>query len=207
MTRTTDEQKNELGKLAKDIAAYLGDGWKGSYQELYGWRDVALIVNDDRATLSVYPTPDGRATISGHYPDGYNPYRQQSKDITVALSRGTEVIAKEIKRRFLPEYLASYRDAVERSWRSYEFEVARTTAMSKLAAILHEPANGNTIHLSLPWSDDDKEPDSQWQHDSFYGKVSLTSEHYGELNINSAPFSLIATLLQTIANYAEGSTN
>lgn len=68
--------------------------------------------------------------------------------ITVAISRGAEAIAKEIKRRFLPEYTDLYNKAVAKRDSQIAYEDKVFQNLSRLAAIVSKPITENATHSS-----------------------------------------------------------
>ncbi len=112
----------ELCALTEQIAQALGKPWAisppvrfqgGAPVHAYEPPHHQYLQGDGEERLELYFTRDTkmqRLTIEGRYPSmargGYIgiPYGMEKPEITVAVSRGAAVIAKEIVRRLLPEY-------------------------------------------------------------------------------------------------------
>lgn len=113
----TTEQKAEFDSLGRAVAAQL-PGWV--YEAEHGDWQLRGLISQHQAKAVIVIGPDhtfGRLQIRGRYP--VRDSRGEAQDhvgrilgrdgkrpvITVALKRGSLTIAKEIKRRFLPDYL------------------------------------------------------------------------------------------------------
>jgi hypothetical protein len=146
----TEEKKISLSKLAADIAQALGAPWtvrpprEGYEDENHPTR---VLVNGAGAQIWVRADEydiRGRASFSGSLNIGKNGQyetvyengnRVSVPDITVALSRGPEAMAKEINRRLLPEYLRVLALAQAQVVRENERRAKKRAALSKLAGI------------------------------------------------------------------------
>jgi len=138
-----------LTALTAEIAAALGAPWKA--RPLREDRDEASypsrwIVNGEGAELVVkieeYGAKKGRVNIYGslHIGNEYvtvyeNGNRVSSPDISVNPERGVEVIAKEIKRRLIPEYLRVLALAQAKVKSDNEATARRQAAIRKLVAV------------------------------------------------------------------------
>jgi hypothetical protein len=110
--RVTDADKDQQ---ARAIAAALGAGW--TVQAPRDGQSTRHVGQADGSGVSIWFTeyPAGRLEIHGIWPRGkdgqeYRPtrYGETSPTITVNASRPAAQIAAEIRRRFLPGYLALY---------------------------------------------------------------------------------------------------
>lgn len=141
----------EIHQLAHQLAAELGDGWT-----------VTCDPEDRRPSLS---HPDGRrlhvgrvwnqrdrVAVSGVLPptDMYQPTRTS---ITVALARGPQTIAREITRRVLPEYDATYAEIVAFNRTQQDDRERRAAVLECLRVILgghvREDRHEHTLHAYL----------------------------------------------------------
>ena len=190
-----------LNQLGKQVAAHLGPEWTASVETLYGWKHVAMLTKADGATLHLYidssPTP--RVNASGAFPAGYG---CDVRTITVAIAQGPERIARHIRSRFLPEYLASYAQAVEHATRSAAHEKVRQEALQRLAAIAGEPVSkSGAISLSRDWLDLTRQ--LEYQKSLYQVTVTLGSASRGEFRLESAPVALLERLLQVARDFGE----
>ncbi len=136
--------------LTAEVAKALGDGWKYTpedsvYQTIQGENQASLSLH---LTRTSYTKPSDRMTIGGSLnvgkggsyvevyekgADGTGWNRASVSDITVAIARGPEAIAKEITRRFLPEYLRVLRLAQEKAKENNAWDAAVTANLKRLA--------------------------------------------------------------------------
>jgi hypothetical protein len=139
-----------LPKLAQDIAANLGGGtpeWGWRVERIdpdYG-RGQAVLAGPGGAVLYVYPFAKGlnadwdRIVISGGYPhqemQEAGGIRAERYSITVSAAKPAGIIAKDIKRRLFPEYLAELERVREAIRRHGEVRVQREAFMAEVAAM------------------------------------------------------------------------
>ena len=93
----------ELGKLRGETWT-AGPGWHNTQRRLHGPDQAVLYVSTS------YQEP-GRIAAHGGYPSTTTTVGRE--DITVAVSRGPAVIAREINRRLLPAYLARLAEVIK----------------------------------------------------------------------------------------------
>jgi hypothetical protein len=107
-------QERELQAFTEATAFHLGKPWE--YQEPGGYRWIGRIANG-KAEIRLRASDQSRGSgqrdirriiVSGFYPGDHLPWGTKLPRITVAMSRGAETLAKEIRRRFLSKYLALY---------------------------------------------------------------------------------------------------
>jgi hypothetical protein len=104
------EENTATHALAADVATHLS-GWNynspgevNSWAELQGPDGMAVHLS------KVWNKP--RVHVTGRWPrlaNGQPNRPSESPSITIARDRGAEAIAQEIRRRFLPAYVAAYR--------------------------------------------------------------------------------------------------
>lgn len=139
--------------VATELAKQTGKPWTPKTSEDDGTRGSSEIVNGNGATLHlgfernhVFPDRD-RVTVSGNLNVGKhgqwvtvyeNGHRLSSPSITVAFARGHEVIAKEIARRVLPEYLRVLELAKVQLQRENDYRTNVQNRLRTLAAITHD---------------------------------------------------------------------
>lgn len=103
----------ELTELARRVAALLGTEWSAGPG---AWLEERMLHGPDQAQLRFTGLKDkpGRISISGWYPATRKTLTGKDyRDITVAASRGAEVLAREITSRLLPGYLETLREVIE----------------------------------------------------------------------------------------------
>lgn len=122
------EMRAQLEEVALGIARFMPEGWtlevpkaEDDISDRKFFRKGAMRIGisldwqkKDRLNISTWTWPTytakdryndrGMRTETVWPRDLWDPEEKGSPDISVAVSRGPEVIAKEIKRRFLPEY-------------------------------------------------------------------------------------------------------
>jgi hypothetical protein len=173
-------KNGRLSALTAEIAQALGAPWKvkppraGYDDESYPSR---YIVNGEGAELVIrieeYGAKKGRVNVYGslnigrhwQYETVYeNGNRVNVPDISVNPERGVEVIAKEIKRRLIPEYLRVLGLAQAQVKKANERTAARQAALRKL----HKLAGGHA-------PDFEREPDKDRLYSTAAGTIVV---HY-----------------------------
>jgi len=122
-------------------------------------------------------TMQGKIWVSGFYPQHNGFYHSDAKPenrvhIGVSLHRGAEVLAKEIKRRFLPDYLSLYDLCIKyvKDQETLDATQARTLNM------LHKKFGG---HIRRPWGSN--QPD----------KIDInTKEARAEVTVNQSSINI-----------------
>ena len=127
-----NEARTQLAEICKQVALYF-DGWTLSKQgEAYDHRwqlmrdgmQISLSLDwrkKDRLNISTWSWPKytrmerGEVKAETIYPNSLYDPKETSPEISVAWARGPEAIAKEIKRRFLPEYERIYARCFEKA--------------------------------------------------------------------------------------------
>jgi hypothetical protein len=110
--------KQELNQLAQEIAENLGNDWfnseddENNHKHIYQVGTNARLYVSQRYGVNTHILIGGSLHVGrdGQYVEVYEGtgsgwHRASAGEITVAISRGPATIAKEITRRFLPEYL------------------------------------------------------------------------------------------------------
>lgn len=140
-----------LRQTADAVAAHL-EGYKVDTDWESGWNVPLDGPDQARIFLSL---DKGRVEVGGAYPQGY--YQalgsQERHEITVALTRGPEVIAREIERRLLPGYLTTLAEVKEKMRLDQEAKDMRQVAAERLVEVLSIPG----VHLrdgELSWFSD-----------------------------------------------------
>lgn len=144
----------ELRRLAPAIARALGPSWRATmrhdhYAELSGPEGQGVGI------FASYPhAAKGRAVVRGILPtrtrrgDSLSSNGIENPEVTVALSRGAEAIARDIARRVMPGYLVALAAMRERIASEDGFRDATEAVASKLAGICGaEYTTGGRFHL------------------------------------------------------------
>jgi hypothetical protein len=138
---TSETRRTAMDEFAaaSEIAAAMGEGW--SVQPGYGRRDAHL-AGPDNIRLHVqwgYGNVD-RMTISGSLPDELSEHRKYSSgrepEIGVSTSKTPAQIARDIRRRLLPDFAAMTAAAIERRRESDDAYAAQDMLAAELAALL-----------------------------------------------------------------------
>ena len=202
------ETSTNLGDIVQQLAAPRLPGF--SYVGREDPERHRLWAADGREIcFSVEWNAKGRLSISGHYPEsphnvGSIGYHERTPHITVDKTRSPDAIAKEIGRRFLPQYTAVYRatleavrkrDALNVETGERALDLAR--AFGRLAPDGVRGDNGSKregtehIYLYLRGSDD------------FSGDVEITGYNQGDQRVTMKLRLTFATAL-AVARALEG---
>jgi hypothetical protein len=131
-TQQTAEQRHEL---VRQIATALGPDWTYRNPSLDGtlshW---AKIKNDDGYSISVTSQwPTYALHISGEFPkDHHLGYNVSRPSINVSPAKTPEQIAKDIRRRLMPEYLPLWKQAKEQEQARNTFEAEQARLSDEL---------------------------------------------------------------------------
>ncbi len=144
---------SQLIQLTKDVAFFLNEGeqtpvW--TFKPMDEPYPTQYISGPNEAELSIrietYGARKGRIEISGNFHIGRDrqfvdvrewngSQRSKLPEISVAGDRGAQAIAKEIQRRFLPEYLPLLAKAIVRRNESNTYEDKTRANLATLAEI------------------------------------------------------------------------
>ena len=128
---------SELQALTKEIAGHLGGPWVYGGQGTYSWQAKIVQSNDAEICIKATGVSDYRRLfVAGIYPGNHLPFGTEHPRITVAVSRGAEAIAKDIERRFLPQYLPLFEQNMQAKADDEEFRRKETAARDSLAEAL-----------------------------------------------------------------------
>jgi hypothetical protein len=165
------DKKNELHRIARDLEAFL-PGWSLNWDP------------DERPRFALFEGPDGagfyveldrrtnpaRLAVHGRYPTPYCPDPARRPRITVGSARPAEAIAADVRRRFLPAYLALYAQLRERRQRAEERERRDAAIRAELAGILGERVGDDSI---IRYSDGGGKPAGSRY---VYGRIEVSGE-------------------------------
>lgn len=163
--------------LAKEVSGFLGHGWFYEVQRLQDGEPLpvtAYLRHADGYGLYlklIWNKPD-RIEVSGIWPKDakgqlmipYIPYgasaKQHRPEITVALARGAEAVAEEIKKRFLPEYIPKWKEQAELARTNDEWASGQLALIERLAKAAGENLGSHererrsfTMKVGGSWSD------------------------------------------------------
>ena len=138
-----DKMKN----VAALLGAYTSEPWAWQEREALWYPSGSLVGPDDKeihATLDGY-RKQGRIALSGTYPRDkagryYGGMQNQRAAITVAADKCDGKIAREIKSRLLPTYLAELAKIRARIKKSDDHDALLLETHNKTAAAVGEPA-------------------------------------------------------------------
>ena len=183
-----------------NVANQLGDGWGLKAEQ--NWLEngyVHIEHTDGRGicfSIRVYH-PDRKVNISGDYnygPSDLNigwPYDKSRPEINATMSRGAEVIAKEITRRFLPTYNERFAEITSNVKTATEYRDRQTGTSKRLAKI----ANAGTERMNR-----DGAGFSVYHNDRPYFDVQVYSDV--KLTINSLNEDQAAAIIRLVESWA-----
>lgn len=194
--------KVDIQRLAKEVAAFLpGWSWRGPLYE-HTTDSHAAIARADGAEVVISGNGwarDSRLTIgAGNWPktkkgeqcqpSGYG--GDQSPRITVSENRSAKDIAREIERRFLPEYLPLYAKMVERKEAIDARQASAKTKVQSLTEIVGGEIRGI----------EKGDGEVHWFHnDATYGDAkSSDGGKEWTLNVHSLPYEKLARILKIV---------
>lgn len=139
--------KQTARQIAREVAPLLGEGWVFDDRDSAG----ASIAGPDDAELFFYLGygSKGKVTISSSYPNGtyQKVWKYDRFEIGVSVSRGAAVIAKEIQRRLLPDYLPELARVRQAIADHDAAEARRDSVAEVLGKIVGSEARGGEIRL------------------------------------------------------------
>lgn len=119
-----DEEKTEALALVGQILPHMPPWYVDHGHDFY---NVKVIHPDMPEAALWFGYERKRLTLSGGYPDGHLPYGE-TPHISVSAERSPESIAKDIHRRFLPQYLALFAQCLKEK-AECEANIAHTNAV------------------------------------------------------------------------------
>lgn len=141
----------QLRQLAARVARYLGDGWQPDTKCNSDWGHGAYLRqghHPDAPRLSLSgedwrASSKGRIRVDGSWPPDRHPYPYgvDAPSISVAVTRGAETIAAEIRRRLLPAYREGLAKVIANNDQDRRDAAAMQAAAERLADTLRPFAN------------------------------------------------------------------
>ncbi len=147
-TEARKAKEAELQTITKEVADHLGKPWKYKPAGEHPWSGGIV---DGEAKI-ILASGGGRIIVRGAYPyNGYLGRGQETPTITVAISRGAKVLAKEIRRRFIPRYLPLFDEAVAmRRQHNDRLEKEYATREAIAAEVNSKPAVNGKVFFTGP---------------------------------------------------------
>ena len=177
-TRTPNE---ELVQLTKDIAKELGDAWM--FKPMDEPYPTQYINGPNEAEIAIrietYGSRKGRVEVHGNFHIGRErefidvrewnhatSERCKLPEISISGNRGAAAIAKEITRRFLPEYLPLLQKAIDKRDAAISWEDKTRANLVTLAAV---------VNASIP-TERDRTTASFYHNDKAYGDIQCSGD-------------------------------
>lgn len=215
----TETYQERLDREQAEARKAYADLYNGVAAHLTGWRVVlpeedannryyyerTRLKND--AGQTIYLKLDrGKIHISGSWPQRKQPggpfvspsdVREESPSINCALGRGYEVIARDITRRFLPEYQRIWAkcqakiEADERYENTRAANWARIAAMPVVKTSTHRQETGDVIIGKL-------DHNGSRNLSNGYGDVSMEGENSVKIELRSLPVDVAEIILRAL---------
>jgi hypothetical protein len=176
-----NENPTDLVQLTQDIAKELGSDW--TFKPLDEPYPTQYITGPNEAELAIrietYGSRKGRIEVHGNFHIGRNrefidvrdwnhstSERCKLPEISVSGTRGAAAITKEIKRRFLPEYLPLLQKAIDKRDAAHSYEDKTRANLTVLAAI---------VNAHVP-TERDRSTASFYHNDKAYGDIQASGD-------------------------------
>lgn len=129
------EKKAALVKqIAIHLSLLLGEEWEPATKK--DWCR-SMVINENGARIFIRTDGDGdRLRVTGEYPGDHLPWGTDKPYITIAARRGADAIAKNIQRRFLPQYLPMFEKNMVMKVADERFQAQEEAAHESLREIL-----------------------------------------------------------------------
>ena len=209
-------------ELYQGVAAHL-DGWTvdcTQFDSGNSWSGPDLrykIINGKGHAISLSRgrgSDRGKIHISGYWPvkgeGGHrwtSPHdvRESSPDIGVSESRGYEAIAREIQRRFLPEYLRIYTKIEAKITEELIYESRKARGWQGLvdAGLVVNPRERNGEQAG-DLRIGSKDADGGYNYDKGYGDIRMTSADTVEIHLRSLPLETAEHVLEALRGGENG---
>lgn len=157
----TPERIKELDDQVREIAGHLGMEWDQEYadRQEQSWHYNAEIKNGDKRisfSTSILTGKD-RLIIRAVFPRDQKgqyqtPYNAKNLEITVAIDRGAEKIARAIETRLLPEYEKHLAIVLENIEKSNAYHAGRMETLKTIAEYFGQPTpedDGKAIYPGM----------------------------------------------------------
>jgi hypothetical protein len=185
-------------ELYSGVAKHL-DGWTFTKEEIeHDELRYKLFNGTQRINLNI---TNGVVRVSGYWPkDSSGRYwtprdvDESSDGIGVSLSRGPEIIAKEITRRFLPGYMSVYAKLMARIQENERYYNSKREGWDKLVS------STTNLHNLRPSESHDRDATASIQmfDKSGYGTVRMVGKDSVQLDLHSLPVEVAIRVLNAI---------
>lgn len=137
---TNQELHALVQKIAPALATLTGQDWRYvAPDEVSHWAHIQLGSGEDVPTLSIqHSGRDNKLVVTGNYPRDYGPYGDRRPSCGVSDSKSIELIARDIGRRLLPDYLPIHAKALEAKRRDMENRGKGLLVAEAIAKLLGE---------------------------------------------------------------------
>lgn len=198
----------EYETLLAGIARHL-PGWtvQDNGEEAFAWRYTLVNGNGPRISINTSRYTKGMLHVSGFWPQGRNRWtspsdvREEAPEINVSSKKTHEQIAKDITRRFLPEYLRIYTKLEEHLIAGQNYSTLRLQNFTKLTeaglvpAYRMEPENPHgEVRL--------KGATGETNYDLGYGTVHMDSATSVRMDLRSLPVETAVRVLKALQGVA-----
>lgn len=187
-----------LEQKVREIAEHL-EGWNVKQCDIHQLKSV--LVNDAYPGAEVYfnlgwGSTRKRMTVAGSYPRYYVPLYEEQPRITVSLERNSALIAKDIERRFLSQYLELL-DKYQKIEASYvRFREQKNAALDELACI------ARATNISLYTENNDGNFYASKGESALNGTITNIGESVlANLSLNWIPMDLAKEICRLYAEY------
>jgi len=132
-------QRARIRQIADAVSKYLGEGWMLRDMEGFSGVHLRKFGTAEELYFKADWRNSDRLVISGSFGDGlstYFPIHREKTEITVAIDKEPEKIAREIKRRLMPVYLKVLKFCMEHKAKDDEYKKKRNRTLRRLAEVI-----------------------------------------------------------------------
>jgi hypothetical protein len=203
--REKQENIDQRRALCNGVAAHL-PGWHvtESDNEYLGYRFKLEDGTGHRVTLESSRTK-GTWHVSGHWPQRtangsyYVPsdVREESPSINVSTAKSHEQIARDISRRFLPEYVRIYALLTAKATEQNDYETRRAANWQRIAGSGYVKT-WDASHLKEQGKIYIDGADDKTNFDAGYGDVNMESADSVKIELRSLPIDTALRVLEVL---------
>jgi hypothetical protein len=179
---TRDDHIGRLNGAAEGIAAALGSDWTVSRPASNDYPSGVIISDGTREVHFYLSYNDDKVDTTGIYPDAKSMVtlyekgqRVERPRIGFSVKRPAPAIARDIERRFLPDYDRVRALIVERLSADAADDASQAAAVTTMAATLGVEVHNGSTQLSTPLSDRAGYGDFRPNHNGSSWEVTLRS--------------------------------
>ncbi len=204
-----DREKQEFidtrRALYNGIAPHLPAGWKvtETEDEYIGWRFKLEDGLGHRVTIETARTPRNMWHVSGYWPQRANngsyyvpsDVREESPSINVSVAKTHEQIARDITKRFLPEYVRIFAKIQDKVSAENDYATRRARNWARVADWVD---TYNAPHLAEQGKVRIKGADGKTNFDLGYGDVNMESADSVKIELRSLPIETALAVLKLL---------